>query len=169
MLHSNGNHTGSKQGHAKVAGILLVVDHGHLWVVVAKFSLLNFQDLLIHVKSLRVVSLLGERVGKVSHCYRIEVLIQVSSTHMPQQQPSEVRQRTSACMSGKHGAHLGGACSPPQCKAHVRTCMHVCRYMKNARAPMCTYPALPRQAHPWSKVLLLSRHIQQLGFSPSSQ
>ena len=35
MLHSNGNHTGSKEGHAKVADNLLVVGAGHVWVVQA--------------------------------------------------------------------------------------------------------------------------------------
>ena len=50
-------------------------------MVAAQLSLQKFQDFLIQVKSLCVASLLSERLGKVTHCCRIEVPIQASTLH----------------------------------------------------------------------------------------
>ena len=56
MLHGNEKHT-SKEEHAKVAGILLVVGIGHAWVLRAIDLHFNCKALLLHLECLKTLSL----------------------------------------------------------------------------------------------------------------
>ena len=68
MLHSNKNHTGSKEEHATVAGILLVVGLGHVQVVRPKVLELSPQDLVKVLQRLSIPALLDTSLREVIGC-----------------------------------------------------------------------------------------------------
>ena len=71
MLHSNGNHTGSKEEHAKVADILLVVGLGCIWVVRAEDFQFDIEGLLVHCQGLIWLTLFVEHVSDAARTQSI--------------------------------------------------------------------------------------------------